>query len=537
MNARPEYSSPKESNSPDRQNRSSSAAEDRRVLSRFDVQILVEAPREWRYYSEDHFPTIVHSSSLADMTVTARSANLIDTLIKDGVISCLAELSNLTIGEVMSRPNFGVKSLADLLKTIEPVICETELPRDTAERLSPSLTRAASRLVNSRFSQAIRCDDPRMRDLLGELLCSANNTSSEEPLDLTATLDASAHRVVTRSRDPADPPAIEELIRRIRFTIAQLTRMKLEDELRTVTIRYVSRGRVDMVLKLLGWDGGCPLTLESTGRPFGISRQRVHQLQQAFKARSRHSAAFLPVLARTIEFIAKHAPVPADRLERLLLVRRLTKTGFPVETIGEAALWWQFPVQISRDGQGAVRVSFEPHGTKPACNRSLKFLRSIGYGYVGHSVTKSAPSNTGGQMQDMESMLEEQIVEQEKLIREHQDKLARLKRALEGYRGGSPTGFKCDPQEIYAVLRAADAAARHLDIVQRTLTMQELVSALIEGGCKFEGKPRTRWSPNLSIAIGAQMEGAKAAPHPRFYRDESGRVGLTKWKSSEPNLG
>src|ERR1039457_3005715 len=124
MDAPPEYSSPKESNSTVRQNHISSATEDRKVLSRFDVQVLVEAPREWHYYSEDHFPTIVHSSSLADMEVTARSANLIDTLIKDGVISGLAELSNLTIGEVMSRPNFGVKSPTDLLKTIEPVICE-----------------------------------------------------------------------------------------------------------------------------------------------------------------------------------------------------------------------------------------------------------------------------------------------------------------------------------------------------------------------------------------------------------------------------
>lgn len=536
MDARPEYSSPKESNSPDRQNRSSSATEDRRVLSRFDVQVLVETPREWHYYSEDHFPTIVHSSSLADLALTARSANLIDTLIKDGVISGPAELSNLTIGEVMSRPNFGVKSLADLLKTIVPVICETEPPRDTDERLSPSLTHAASRLVNSRFSQAIRCDDPRMRDLLGELLCSANNVSSEELLDLTATVNAVAHRVVKPSRDPADPSAIEELIRRIRFTVAQLTRMTLDDELRTVTIRYVGCERVDTVLKLLGWEGGCPLTLESAGRPFGISRQHVHQLQQAFKAKSRHSAAFLPVLARTIEFIAKHAPVPADRLEKLLLARRLTKTGFPVETIGEAASWWQFPVQVSKDGQGAVRVSFESHSTKPACNSSLKFLHSIGYGYVGHSVTKSAPSNAGGQMQDMESMLKEQILGQEKIIREHQDELARLKRALDAYRGDSHNGYKCDPREVYSVLKPADAAALHLETVQRALTKKELLSALIEGGCKFSGKQRTHWLKNLSIAISAQTDGAKGAAHKRFRIDECGRVALTKWKSSEPNL-
>jgi DNA-binding transcriptional MerR regulator len=534
MDAPPEYSSPKESNRTDRQNHISSATEDRKVLSRFDVQVLVEAPREWRYYSEDHFPTIVHSSSLADMEVTARSANLIDTLIKDGVISGLAELSNLTIGEVMSRPNFGVRSLADLLKTIGPMICDTGLPRDTVGRTSPSLTRAASRLAKSRFSQAIRCDDPRMTGLLGELLYSANNASSDAPLDLTSTLLAVAERMAMRTRDPADPAAVEGLIRRIRFTVARLTRMNLEDELRTVTIRYVSPNNVDLVLKLLGWDGGCPLTLESTGRSFGMTRQRVHQLRQTFETKSRHSTAFLPVLARTIEFIAKQAPVPADRLEKLLLVRRLTKTEFPVETIGKAASWWQFPVQVSTDGQGAVRLLFESDSTMPACNRSLKFLRSIGYGYVGRSVTKSAHSNAGGQMADTESMLLEKIQQREEGIREHQTELAKLKAALEAYRGGTPVP-ECNPREIYSQLRPAAAAELHLDTVGNPLTMQELVTALIEGGCKFEGKPRTRWLPNLSIAIGALTEGAKTAAHPRFYRDESGRVRLTKWKSSDPD--
>lgn len=224
-----------------RKNSNPSTSESGSVLSRGDVQALVLAPRSWPRYSKKHLPPIAESSSIADLAVTARSANCIDALIRGRAISRLAELPNLTVGELMRRPNFGIKSLADVLRAIGPIICEAGLPSDTAKQLSLSLTRAARRLATSPFSRAIRCDDPRMRGLLGELLYWANNISSEEPLDLTAPLQAVAHRMVIRIRDPVRPSEVEELICRILSDVAQCTRMTLEDELRTVTSRARSR--------------------------------------------------------------------------------------------------------------------------------------------------------------------------------------------------------------------------------------------------------------------------------------------------------
>ena len=139
-------------------------------------------------------------------------------------------------------------------------------------------------------------------------------------------------------------------------------------------------------------------------------------------------------------------------------------------------------------------------------------------------------------MQDMEPMLLEQIRGHEEIIREHQNKLARLKAALEAYRGASHNGHKCEPRGGYEALKSADAAALHLETVERALTKEELFSALIEGGCKISGKTRTLQFRNFTIAIGSLTEGAKATAHPRFYLDESGRVGLMKWKSSRSVL-
>jgi hypothetical protein len=46
-------------------------------------------------------------------------------LVKESVISDFADLSRLTLGQIMERSNFGLKSLVELLTEIQPLVLES----------------------------------------------------------------------------------------------------------------------------------------------------------------------------------------------------------------------------------------------------------------------------------------------------------------------------------------------------------------------------------------------------------------------------
>ena len=84
-----------------------------------------------------------------------------------------------------------------------------------------------------------------------------------------------------RTRDPLSPSgALVNLIDQIRLRLSELIRMTLEDELQSLAAQHVSGRNLNLMLILLGWNGGAPRTLQSAGDAFGLTRERVRQIQR-----------------------------------------------------------------------------------------------------------------------------------------------------------------------------------------------------------------------------------------------------------------
>ena len=114
-------------------------------LTRDDIETIIRTPTAWLSHSHKYFPFLPKTVSLEDLQLSVRAHNCIDTLLKEGVISDLADLSRLTVGQVMDRANFGLRSLPELLNEIEPLVLEPPSVQTTASQVAVAHSNQISR--------------------------------------------------------------------------------------------------------------------------------------------------------------------------------------------------------------------------------------------------------------------------------------------------------------------------------------------------------------------------------------------------------
>ena len=372
------------------------AAAVHKSLSREEVHKLVSEPKNCKSFWGCTFPEIPSITDLSDLNLSVRTYNCLYNLIEGGVISRPSDFSGLTIGEVMRlSKNFGVTSLADLLNALDCIASYSGAPLGIAAApeqgflrpLSPDLTWAASKLSASRFGGRVRANDPRMHDILGELLYSANNLSSDPPIGPTATLTEIARRLAARSRDPESPSEVMDLIKQIRLRLSELVRMSLDEELRSFAAQHLNGRNLELMLILFGWTGDAPKTLQSAGDVFGLTRERVRQIQAKFFRKSRHAKAFLPTLARVLRFLANRVPASADDIAEELCGKNLTMSRFSVESLIQAAKWFGLPTPFVIDqSPGACLLLAQSEGTGLSRLISMHARRAVSKYGVGNLV-------------------------------------------------------------------------------------------------------------------------------------------------------
>jgi len=337
-------------------------------LSSEDIQQIISQSRPLDIFLERRVPDIPPTTTLADMRLDVRTYNCITELIKGDIISSPSDLSRLTIRRLMRTKNFGRKSLANLLCSIE----QLQGPRHptTAEPLRaapahpcPDLTQAAEKLVQSRIARRIRCIDSRMSKLCGDLLYTANNSGGYPPLDSNATLQQVALRLAACTYTPDTASRVMSAIRQLRLRLAELMRMKLETELRSLAAMHLRDRDLEMVLALWGWAGDLPRTLQSVGDSFGLTRERVRQIVSKFEKVYRRRKAFLPTLEKVLRFISRRVPTVADDTEKELQSSGLTLTRFRVESIIECANRFGQPIPFALDESEEARVITEARRT------------------------------------------------------------------------------------------------------------------------------------------------------------------------------
>jgi hypothetical protein len=381
-------------------------------LSREDVRNLISKPQSCRLLWDRTFPEIPSTTNLTDLALSVRTYNCLCNLIEYGVISRPSDLSGLTIGKMMRvSKNFGVTSLADLLNALDRIASYSGAPLGIAAApeqgflrpLSPDLTWAASKLSASRFGGRVRANDPRMQDILGELLYSANNLSGDPPIGPTATLAEIARRLAARSRDPESPSDVMDLIEQIRLRLSELVRMSLDEELRSFAAQHLKGRNLELMLILFGWTGDAPKTLQSAGDVFGLTRERVRQIQAKFFRKSRHAKAFLPTLERVLRFLASRLPALADVIEGELCIAHLTSRRFRVESIIEAAKLTGLPTPLVIDGSADARLLLtQSEGTGLARLIAMRARRAVSkYGVANFAEMKEELTDIAGSFGDL----------------------------------------------------------------------------------------------------------------------------------------
>ena len=330
---------------------------------------------------DQHFPEIPPTTTLADLQLDTRTFNCLTELMKAEVISKPSDLSRLTFEQMMRTKNFGRKSLASLLFSIERLLgsarttetdsgrslrkslatdvteaTETDRGRSLPKSLATDVTEAAEKLALSRIANRVRCNDPRMWGLCRELLRFANNCSLEPPLNWDATLQQVARKLAARTVDPDAPNRLVDLLYHVRLRLAELMRMGLDPELHSLLSIYLAGRNLDIVLALWGWTGECPRTLQSVGDSYGLTRERVRQITCKAERFIYHRKVFLPTLERAIRFISRRTPANAVQVESELQQAGLTVRNFRVETIVACAKQFSQLAPFSVDEAEGVRI-------------------------------------------------------------------------------------------------------------------------------------------------------------------------------------
>lgn len=310
---------------------------------------------------DQHFPDIPPATRIEDMRLDVRTHNCLTILIGQGIISRPSDLSKLSLKSMMQTKNFGRKSLVNLLRAMEQLagaeaISDSDTPTPPPKQLCVDLTLNAEKLAGSRVAGVLRCNDLRFSQDIRPLVFAANNCDSDVPIDSTITLQRLAQRLAVRTSDPPEPGEVAATIVRIRFRMAQIMKMNLDAELRSLASVHLRGRDLEMCLALWGWTGDVPTTLHLIGDSVGITRERVRQIAAKAERKYGRRTVYLPSLKRVLRYTEQALPAIADDLETDLQARHLTGRRFRVESVMACAKRFGEPVPFAIDEASGVRV-------------------------------------------------------------------------------------------------------------------------------------------------------------------------------------
>ncbi|MFT3878557.1 MAG: DNA-directed RNA polymerase subunit alpha C-terminal domain-containing protein [Gemmatales bacterium] len=188
----------------------------------------------------------------------------------------LSMVKSLTIREVSRLPGFGQKSVADLIVLL-----------DMLRFLSNSTTKIGEELTLSDFCRGI----------------------------------------IDRKSDGWFPERLANRLHDVRALGLKFLSITLETELFEL-ITSVYDERPEVIQKHLGWDGNGPQSLESVGKPEGLSRERVRQLVDKVTSEIRNANSWLPKLSQSLDLCVESSPLPLWKMSELLFQSDLSSVQF-----------------------------------------------------------------------------------------------------------------------------------------------------------------------------------------------------------------
>jgi hypothetical protein len=288
--------------------------------------------RSSKGFADLRIPPIPDGLTLADLEIDGRTRN---ALAAAGYDLRPQDLGKLTAEGVLGLPGFWVRSLVDLLTALEhakkcppPVEDRAEYDgrapknrRRASQKLHRGLTDQAAALGKIAGIRQISFNDPR----LGGLLRTMDSDSD--------TIGEMVDRLRHRRADPPDPKRLADRLKLLRQTLLKMDRLPVEAELMEIfAIAEDDRDR-KIVAQHFGWEGKKRRTLDSLGKEYGLTRERIRQICARVIKRHRNTEIYAPVLDRVLAFCAKQTPIGLTALQKEFDASGLTACGVHVGAI------------------------------------------------------------------------------------------------------------------------------------------------------------------------------------------------------------
>lgn len=305
-------------------------------------------------------------------------------MAKVGYLDHPERLAESTIENLLAIRGFGVLSVVDLLRAIEPYRSarKTPAPTGSLDQSRHSVDRCRSearRLAAMDDAALVRASDPRLGDLMlavGSHLTGGDNQSGAE----RSSARDIAHQALNDQHEVADPAGLAVAIRALRTRIDRLRHMSLDQELAEFLDGLTKRNR-RLIARRFGWDGKAGSTLEDVGAEFRMTRERVRQIERSVITGITKSGepVFAPSLDRALSLIVATAPASVDELTSGLTRAGITKLPFDVDAIGAAAMFLGRAFPFTTEMTAAGRVVMQA-----ASARLVRRIRTLAHRSIEH---------------------------------------------------------------------------------------------------------------------------------------------------------
>ena len=307
---------------------------------------------------DGRLPELPRAMSVHELRLRPRTLHALSAAGLDGDVNGLSKLS---FSDLLDLDGFGVTSLADLTRQVmqalnqlhdqgsEATNLEPETAADTdvlllldiidgggsipsallAKRLPglPQGTTVGSlrllpRTTNALAAAGLDGDGAALSGLSMSDLLALRRFGVASLADLARRVMEARDQAAGRPKEPA---TLEEEF--LDFIVGARRRERQIDERRMkeiVSCRY-------------GFGPRPLMSLDSVGRRFGITKERVRQICTSYWDRQRSSSPSLPMLARVLSFVRELLPGLADSVESALTSAALIQPGTSLETVAAVA--------------------------------------------------------------------------------------------------------------------------------------------------------------------------------------------------------